>query len=494
MTGFLQNGIAGQLPEFLLVLTALAILIFDAVKKYGKDKEMYIIAVAGASLAFASSIFTLDLSLGSANGIFVFSSMTVWDSVSSLGKLIILLTLLTGLILDSLGAITRRHNGEYLALMLFAATGAMVMSSASHLVTMILGLEILSLPLYTLAAFDYDRKAAREAGLKYLILGAFASAFAAIGCALYYIGSGTLEISVTSIPADGKLFFNIGCALILSGLMFKGGVLPFFAWSPDTYEGAPDFAVGLMAALAKTSTFLFLARFVPEILSPIAASNLIAGIILAVAGTMIAGNLLALAQTNIKRMLAYSSVAHAGYLLLGIIAFRATSTAGIIFYLAGYAPVLVGCFHIVAMFPGDKGGHEINHFAGLGYRSKFVAAIFTLMLITLAGLPPTPIFWGKLLLFLGVVEPGGSGLVNLVILAMLMSLVGVYYYLRVVVYMYMREPDDEKISPSPAPVKAFPGFGFSILCIIIAVLGIFPYYFLRLIFSAVENLMLPGLH
>jgi NADH-quinone oxidoreductase subunit N len=209
---------------------------------------------------------------------------------------------------------------------------------------------------------------------------------------------------------------------------------------------------------------------------------------------MIAGNILALAQTNIKRMLAYSSVAHAGYMFLGILAFRPGASGGILFYLAGYAPILVGCFNIVALFPGEKGGHELRDYIGMGHRSPFIAGIFTLMLLTLAGLPPTPVFWGKLLMFMAAVDPGGSNLVNLVILAMLTSLIGVYYYLRVVVYMYMREPegDSQPVQPGLDALGMTGQLGFWLLTFVILILGLSPGHLIYVLDRAVNHLRLPG--
>jgi NADH-quinone oxidoreductase subunit N len=426
----------------------------------------------------------------------VFNGMMVNDGTGSFAKLVIIFTLLIGLMMNHRVARRRTSGGDYYALVLLAAFGALVMSSSGHLVTVVLGLEILSIPLYTLAAFDPERREAREAGLKYLILGAFSSGFLALGCALFYAATGSFSF-YGAIPMPGAVsLYAMGCALILAGLMFKGGILPFFAWSPDAYEGAPDFAVGLMAALAKTGTFILLLRLLPEILPGLASTWLIPGLLMIAAGTMLAGNLLALAQTNIKRLLAYSSIAHAGYMFLGLMASRTDATGGVLFYLAVYAPVLAASFQIVSIFPGDRGGHEISDYSGLGRKSPLVAALFTVMLISLAGLPPTAGFMAKAVTFLGVAH---GGLVSLVVFAMLVSLIGVYYYLRVVVYMYMREPSED--SPAPAPdfreVGGLGRAGFWIAALVVIILGIAPGPLLNLAIKAALQLqrafpVLPG--
>ncbi len=489
MSPSINAGIFAQLPEIILIVTAILVILLDSFVKRENNSHLSMLAQLGAIVAFIINIRLAQEILGKETGWLVFGGMAAWDGVVVFGKFIILIALFIGLVLSHKNNSEREHSGEFLALIILATVGAMVLASATHLVSMLLGLEILSLPLYTIAAFDYSRRSAREAGLKYLLLGAFASGFVAVGCALYYAGSGTMSINAVLAPSGGRVFYNIGCALILAGLMFKGGMLPFFAWSPDTYEGAPDFAVGLMAALAKAGTFLFLLRFVPEILPGIAGSNLIVGLTLATAGTMVAGNLLALAQTNVKRMLAYSSIAHAGYMFLGILAFRG-ATSGVLFYLAGYIPILVASFHIVALFPGDEGGHELKDYKGVGYRAPFIAGTFALMLVSLAGLPPTPGFWGKVFIFIDAVDPEKGGLVNLVILAMLVSVVGVYYYLRVIVYMYMREP--EKDAEVVTPRLSFAGlsgeFGFWFVIAIIAVLGFAPSHLLYFLDIAVLQL------
>jgi NADH-quinone oxidoreductase subunit N len=496
MNGSLLSGLISQAPDLLLVLTAIFIILIEGL--IGKRSRRWPgnIALFGTFLSLVGAAYLAIPALSAERGWLVFSGMAVNDGAASFAKCVILFTLLIGLMMNYRGPRGKNPSGDYYALVLLAAFGALVMSASGHLVTVVLGLEILSIPLYTLAAFDPERRESREAGLKYLILGAFSSGFLALGCALFYAATGSFSF-YGSAPMSGlSSLYTMGCALILAGLMFKGGILPFFAWSPDAYEGAPDFAVGLMAALAKTGTFIVLARLLPEILPGLAPTWLFQGLLMIAAGTMLAGNLLALAQTNIKRLLAYSSVAHAGYLFLGIMASRHESTGGVLFYLAVYAPVLVASFQIVSIFPGDRGGHDISDYSGLGRKSPVVAALFSVMLISLAGLPPTAGFIAKAVTFLGAAQ---GGLVSLVLFAMLVSLIGIYYYLRIIVYMYMREPSED--SPNPAPDFGKVGWlgrtGLWLAALVVIILGLVPGPALNLAIKAAVQLqrifpMIPG--
>lgn len=487
MSESLRLGLTSHVPELILLATALLVVLFDALTPGKGKKSLSGFALLGVMIALAWGIMQSRTLIFADSGTLVFGGMAASDAVASIGKLIILFTLMLGMFFGYRQMMSHNFKGEFYALILFAGFGSIVMANASSLVTLVLGLEIMSLPLYTLAAFDYRKRSSREAGLKYLILGALSSAFLALGCALYYSGTGTLGIHGVTVPFEGHLLYTIGCALILSGLMFKGGILPFFAWSPDVYQGAPDFTVGMMAALAKLGTFLVLIRIMPEIIPGIAPSGIPSGLVLAAAGTMLAGNLLALVQTNVKRLLAFSSVAHAGYMFLGLLALRADSTTGVLFYLATYAPVLVATFHIVAFFPGKDGGHEIAEYTGVGEKSPWIAFIFSVCLLSLAGLPPTAGFIAKAVMFLGVVQ---GNLVNMVVFAMLVSVIGVYYYLRVIVYMYMREPreDTPKAKPETKEAGILGQIAFAVVGLIVLALGVQPAFFLYLATMAVNQM------
>ena len=287
--------------------------------------------------------------------------------------------------------------------------------------------------------------------------------------------------------------FAVGSAMILAGLMFKGGILPFFAWSPDVYEGAPDYSVGLVAALAKTGSFILMLRLLPGLLPGIASSWLLPGLLLLAAGTMLAGNLLALVQTNIKRLLAYSSVSHAGYMFLGFLAFHMEASAGVLFYLAIYAPVLVASFQIVSLF-AEEDGHEIRAYSGLVQKAPMLAIFFAIMLLSLAGFPPLSGFMAKIFTFLGAVQ---GGLTSLVIFAMLVSLIGVYYYLRVVVFMFMYEPRTQGSFASLSGAGILGRIAFWVVALITVGFGISPAYLFALALagaSQIQGLMSIPIH
>ena len=474
-----------QAPELILVATAILVVFLDAFTSHRGRKGLPGLTLLGAIVAFIMALSQAMPAINQVKAATVFGGMAMNDGVGAIAKLIILFTLLIGLMLGYSPSMKRKYPGEFHALILFATFGAIVLANAANLVVAVLGLEILSLPLYTLVAFDTERKAAREAGLKYLILGAFTSAFLALGCALYYVATGTLSINGVPVVFESRTIFAVGSALILAGMMFKGGILPFFAWSPDVYEGAPDYSVGLVAALAKTGSFILLLRLLPALLPGIASSGLMSGLLLIAAGTMLAGNLMALVQTNIKRLLAYSSVAHAGYMFLGLLAFRVEASAGVLFYLAIYAPVLVASFQIVSLF-SDESGHEIKAYSGLAQKAPMLAIFFAIMLLSLAGFPPMSGFMAKVITFLGAVQ---GGLVNLVIFAMIVSLIGVYYYLRVIVYMFMYEPKAGQASfPSLANAGILGRIAFWVVAVITVGLGVGPTYLLYLAISAVLQL------
>ncbi|MFH1676010.1 MAG: NADH-quinone oxidoreductase subunit N [bacterium] len=472
MTLSLKLSLLTHLPELVLLLGVLVVIITDIVGKGKASGASRNFALFFTALAIGCTIVVSSYLAKDPKGFIAFNGMSVTDRLFVFGHLIILSCLLLGILLSHRNALAKKHSGEAYALILLAAFGALVLSNASNLVVVLLGLEILSLPLYTLAAFDPSRKAAREAGLKYLILGAFASGFFVLGCAFYYAQTGSLSIKPGFATGAYGIPFAVSSALILSALLFKGGMLPFFAWSPDTYQGAPDFAVGLMAALAKTATFLLLIRILPEFLPGLTAGLLLFGLLLISAATMAAGNFLALVQTDIKRMLAYSSVAHAGYMFLALCAFESTATTGMLAYLAVYAPVLVGSFSIVSLFPGSEEGHKISDYTGVGYKAPFVAGVFTIMLLSLAGLPPTGGFITKAIMFLGVIQ---GGYVNFVILAMILSVIGVYYYLNVVIRMFMSP--EEETGGKPVEIRSpdlSEQLAYSIIIILVLAVGLFP--------------------
>jgi NADH-quinone oxidoreductase subunit N len=428
------------LPLTILVVWACALLIGDLF--IPKDRKSLTAGLAALGLALALG-FTLAQTGQEATG---FNNMVILDGFSVFVNSLLLLCGLMGIAL-SFNYIKRMNleRGEYYTLMLFSITGMMLMAQAGDLIVVFLALELLSIPLYVLAAFDRPKAESEEAGLKYFLLGAFATGFIVYGTALVFGATGTTSLSgiVDFAKQNGTpgMLLTIGAALILVGLGFKIAAVPFHMWTPDVYQGSPTSVTAFMAAGAKIAGFAALLRVFATAFPSIAAD--MTGVLWAVsAATMILGNLLAISQTNIKRMLAYSSIAHAGYILMAFVPYgnpvvASQSIAAGLFYLVAYALTNFGTWGVVIALERAEGrGLEIKDYAGLGRKYPALAAAMTIFMLSLIGLPPTLGFVGKFYLFSAVVAGGFYGLA---IIGVLTSLVSAYYYLRVVVTMYMQD-------------------------------------------------------
>jgi NADH-quinone oxidoreductase subunit N len=344
------------------------------------------------------------------------------------------------------------EHGEFFALMLFALAGMVLMLQTTNLLLLLVGLEIFSLTLYVLCGFTRGRVRSIESALKYFLLGAFASGFLVYGLALLYGAAGSLNLSdIAHAAADRpSAMLSMGLGLVIVGLGFKIAIVPFHQWVPDVYTGAPTNVTGFMAAATKTVAFAALLRVLggaffarTELWIPIVTW-------LAVA-TMTLANLVALAQTNIKRLLAFSSIAHAGYLLIALVAGKENGITAILFYLTTYAFMTIGAFGVAAAVgEGDASaeyGYEfITSWAGLGKRRPLLASAMTLFLVSLAGIPPTGGFLGKYLIFQSAVQ---SKQWMLVIVGSLNAVIAAYYYLSVILTMWFKEPNRELAPPSP---------------------------------------------
>lgn len=348
----------------------------------------------------------------------------------------------------------RLPDAEFFALVLFATAGMGVLASAQELLTAFIGLELSSISSYILAGYRRDSLKSSESSMKYFLLGSFATAFFLYGIALVYGVTGTTNLLKMDSADLGSNLLKLGLALILIGIGFKVAAAPFQIWTPDVYEGAPTPVTALFSAGPKAAAFALLLRIFADVK---AATTFWfwAFWILAVL-TMFAGNLGALLQTNVKRMLAYSSIAHAGYIL---VAFAAVTTlskteigagpayAAVLFYLLTYALVKVGAFTIVSQYGGSGEKHlQLDDFAGLGERQPWIAATLTLFLLSLLGLPVTAGFLGKFYVIKAAVD---SHLIWLAVLMAINSIIGAYYYIRLIVVMYMREPSAELAAAGP---------------------------------------------
>ena len=337
------------------------------------------------------------------------------------------------------------ERGEYYALLLFSIAGMLLMAEAADLIIVFLALELLSIPLYILAGFARPRLASEEAAIKYFLLGAFATGFVVYGIALIYGATGTTNLKeiVTAIAAAQGIPFGlvIGAALLLVGLGFKVAAVPFHMWTPDVYQGSPSSVTAFMAVGAKAGGFAALLRIF-VLAFPAISADLTPVLWMLSALTMILGNVAAIAQNNIKRMLAYSSIAQAGYILMALVPYgngqvARSAVASALFYLLAYAFTSFAAWSVViALEQAEDKGLSIDDYAGLGRKYPLLAASMTIAMLSFTGVPPTLGFVGKFFLFGSVIQGGYYGLA---LIGVLTSLVSAYYYLRVVVVMYMRD-------------------------------------------------------
>ena len=334
-------------------------------------------------------------------------------------------------------------RGEFYALLLFIACGSSIMVLSVDLILMFLGLEILSIGAYILAGYQREHPRTTEASLKYFLLGAFSSAVLLYGVALIYGRSGSTAYSDLEwrMRAAANIPLAAGLGLVLTGFGFKAALAPFHLWTPDVYEGAPTPVTAFMSVAVKAAAFLALLR-VLFLAFPGLAPQWTAFLWMSAAATMLLGNITALAQSNIKRLLAYSSIAHAGTMLLGVIAANQAGVSAILFYLVAYALMNLGAFTVIQLVGGtDDSSTRVQDFAGLGRTNRWLAACLALSLFSLAGIPGTAGFMGKFFLFSAGAE---RGLYGLVILAILSSVIALYYYVRVVVLMLMQDPESTR--------------------------------------------------
>jgi NADH-quinone oxidoreductase subunit N len=375
-----------------------------------------------------------------------YQGMVILDGFSVFVNALLLISGLLGIAL-AYGYVKRMglERGEYYTLLLFSVAGMMLMAQAADLIVVFIALELLSIPLYVLAAFARTNLESEEAGLKYFLLGAFATGFVVYGTALVFGATETTSlagiVTAAASPSTSILLLTIGAALILVGFGFKVAAVPFHMWTPDVYQGAPTAVTAFMAAGAKIAGFAALLRVFSTAFPSLAAD--MTDILWAIAAlTMILGNVIAIAQTNIKRLLAYSSIAHAGYILMAFVPYGNSqvmqdSVAAGLFYLVSYAFTNFGAWGVVIALEKAEGkGLEISDYAGLGRKYPLLAAAMTIFMLSLIGLPPTLGLVGKIYLFRAVIDGGFYGLA---IIGVLTSLISAFYYLRVVVTMYMRE-------------------------------------------------------
>ncbi len=455
------------MPELVIALTLLIVLVFDLFDSISK-KVLGWMTIVGAAIALWVSI---QMHQADTTGT-QFNEMFKVDHFSLFFNIIFLVsTILVALISISYLGSGNRQQGPYYLLILLATLGMMLMAAGNELIIIFLGLELMSLSLYVLAGYFRESPASSEAGMKYLLLGAFASAFFLYGIALIYGGAGT-----TSVPAIAEAIVSpsksplllAGMFLLIVGFGFKVAIVPFHQWAPDVYEGAPTTIAAFISAGPKAAGFAAFLRIFMEALPNLQVEWSGVLIVLAML-TMTVGNVIAIAQTNIKRMLAYSSIAHAGYVLIGLAAANDGGISSAMLYLLVYCVMNIGAFGAVILAKNADGESiMISDYAGLGLRKPLLAMFMTLMLLSLAGFPPTAGFVGKFYIFKSAVQ---SGHIWLVIIGAINTAISAFYYLRVVVTMYMREPEEElEFSPYSSTLV----IGLIVAAIGVLLIGILP--------------------
>ena len=417
-----------------------------------------------------------------------FGGMLVLDGFSLFFKFLIL-SIAALVIISSVDYVNKfaRFQGEYYALILFSAGGLMLMASTGELISIYVALELSSISLYALVSFLKDSKSS-EAGLKYMILGAISSAVLLFGMAFVYGLTGTTHLDqiadkVSALVSSGQLWDSpaliLGMILMVAGFGFKIASVPFQMWVPDVYEGAPTPITAYLSVASKAAGFAVILRvFYTAFGIPLLSDSW--ALVFAVLGaiSMTIGNVVALAQTNIKRMLGYSSIAHAGYLMVGLAAVSYLGRSGMLFFLATYALSNLGAFIAIIAISNKTGSDEISDYTGMARRSPVLALVLAFCLISLIGIPPTGGFIAKIYIFNAAIQ---QDLLWLVIIAVLNSVISAYYYLRVVKVMYIGTPASEEAVPSSIPLRA----ALAITSLGVLLLGIYPWLVLRLAESAV---------
>ncbi len=476
---FTYPNFYAALPEIFVFAMACIILLVDV---YLSEQNRVVTYLMTQTTLVGAAVLTLALHSGHPE--LTFHGMFISDAMGDVLKMFLYLTTFV-VFLYSRDYLAARGllRGEFFVLGLFALLGMMVMVSAYSMLTLYLGLELMSLALYAMAALNRDSAVSSEAAMKYFVLGALASGLLLYGMSMIYGAAGTLNIQdigayvLHRSPDDVVLLF--GLAFVIVGLAFKLGAVPFHMWIPDVYHGTPTAVTLYISTAPKIATFAIVIRFLIDGLGGLQVQWQDMLVILAAASIAI-GNVVALAQTNIKRLLAYSTISHIGFMLLGILTGTVAGYAGAMFYILVYALMTLGAFGMVVLL--SRAGFEaerLEDFKGLNERSPWFAFMMLIIMFSTAGIPPTVGFYAKLAVLRALVD---IGMVWLAVYAVIFSVIGAAYYLRVVKYMYFEKPDDTSPVSAAADVRAV----LSANGLVVLALGIYPASLMALCAAAVS--------
>jgi NADH-quinone oxidoreductase subunit N len=472
----------------LLILTVAAVVVMVAVSIRRSHLLAAFLTLAGLAAAFVSLWTAASLAPVQVTPLLVVDGYALFYMGLIIAATFVTVLLAYGYLENQTG-----YREELYILILTAALGSCVLVASSHFVSFFLGLEVLSVALYAMSAYLCNRKLPLEAGIKYLVLAAASAAFLLFGMALIYAQLGTMQFSqiaallVGGVSYDKTLIYP-GLALIITGIGFKLAVVPFHMWTPDVYEGAPAPVTAFVATVSKGGMVALLLRYFYETGAYRLHRVFVVFSIIAIA-SMIVGNLLALLQDNVKRILAYSSIAHLGYVLVAFLAGGSMAAEAVTFYLLAYFVTTLGAFGVVSVLSnGERDADSLDDYEGLFWRRPALSVIFTLMLLSLAGIPLTAGFVGKFFL---VAAGASSSLWGLIFILVITSVIGLFYYLRILVAMYKSPAETSGIGPGTLPsLSRGGGYVLAALTVLLVWIGVYPSPFLDAIQRAVSTLRL----
>jgi len=477
---FDMANIVFTIPEMIVFSAACLLLLVDL---FLRKEQKHIIGYVAIGVVIMASIATLMLT---GETVHIFSKMLVVDSFATFFKTVFYITtLLTILLSINYIKIEDIEHSEYYILLLFALTGMMIMASGANLLSIYVGLELMALSIYVLTGFMQRSIRSNEAAMKYVILGGFSSGVLLYGISLIYGLTGTTQLSELATVFRSRTSLDLGLVLaiifLIAGFGFKVAAVPFHMWAPDVYEGAPTSITAFMSVGPKAASFAAILRVFLLALGPVSTSWVFPLEVLAVV-TMAVGSIVALVQTNIKRMLAYSSIAHAGYVLLGLVAGGPDGIAAVMLYMLIYTFMNLGIFGTIILMRRENFlGEDIEEYAGLSNYHRGAALLMLIFLFSLAGIPPTAGFVGKFYIFMALIN---KGLVSLAVIAVIISAISAYFYIRIVMMIYMREPAHNfKLARTPALSLAL-----GIAAAGTVLIGILPSWFLELAKNAILNI------